>query len=119
MFSARCAISPNELVEEVKHRLPPMMRAVLSHPSARVKVLNSPSQAAIVVRWCGLILLRAAAGSSELPGIVVVAPAGTLAELRQCVSTNIKGRIFAEVRKDLTKHPVTEIEAHLLHSHAA
>ncbi|HEY4775161.1 MAG TPA: host attachment family protein [Xanthobacteraceae bacterium] len=47
------------------------------------------------------------------PAFVIVAPARTLAELRRAVSDAVRTRIVAEVRKDLTKHPVGEIERHL------
>ena len=46
--------------------------------------------------------------------IVVVAPPRTLAELRQVFHADIKSRIIAEIDKDLTKHPVWEIEKHIL-----
>jgi len=45
--------------------------------------------------------------------IVVAAPPRTLAELRNCFSDAVKQRILAEVNKDLTKHPVYEIEQYL------
>lgn len=46
--------------------------------------------------------------------LVVVAPAKTLAELRTAFHADVKSRIVAELDKDLTKHPVHEIEKHLL-----
>ena len=46
--------------------------------------------------------------------LVVVAPARTLAELRTAFHADVKKRIVAEIDKDLTKHPVHEIEKHLL-----
>lgn len=46
--------------------------------------------------------------------IVVVAPPQTLAELRHVFHADVKKRIIAEVNKDLTKHPVWEIEKHIL-----
>lgn len=45
--------------------------------------------------------------------IVIVAPARTLAELRNAFHSDVKSRIVAELDKDLTKHPVYEIERHL------
>lgn len=42
--------------------------------------------------------------------LVVVAPARTLAELRRAFHADVKSRIVAEIDKDLTKHPVGEIE---------
>jgi protein required for attachment to host cells len=45
--------------------------------------------------------------------LVVVAPAKTLAELRVAFHDEVKKKIVAEIEKDLTKHPVHEIERHL------
>jgi protein required for attachment to host cells len=42
--------------------------------------------------------------------LVVVAPARTLAEFRQRFSRELHGTVVAELDKDLTKHPVHEIE---------
>ncbi len=46
--------------------------------------------------------------------IVVVAPPRTLAELRHVFHADVKSRIIAEVGKDLTRHPVWDIEKHLV-----
>lgn len=48
--------------------------------------------------------------------LVVVAPARTLAEFRQRFSKELHGTIVAELDKDLTKHPVHEIERVLTRS---
>jgi len=45
--------------------------------------------------------------------LVLVAPPRTLADLRQAFHPDVKSRILAEVNKDLTKHPVWDIEKHL------
>ncbi len=45
--------------------------------------------------------------------IIFVAPPRTLAELRQSLRSDIKKRVRAELAKDLTKHPVWEIERQL------
>lgn len=45
--------------------------------------------------------------------LVVVAPARTLADLRRLVADDVKKKIVAEFDKDLTKHPVDEIEKHI------
>jgi protein required for attachment to host cells len=47
------------------------------------------------------------------PGLVVIAPARTLADLRQAFHDDVKKTIIAEIAKDLTKHPVLEIEKQL------
>ena len=45
--------------------------------------------------------------------LVVVAPPRTLADLRKAFHPDVKKRIIAELDKDLTKHPVDQIEKHL------
>lgn len=51
--------------------------------------------------------------SGKVKGIVVAAPPRTLAQLRTHFSDAVKQKVLAEVNKDLTKHPVYEIEQHL------
>jgi protein required for attachment to host cells len=46
--------------------------------------------------------------------LIVVAPPRTLAELRAAFPADVKARIIAEIDKDLTNHPVDEIEKHLV-----
>jgi protein required for attachment to host cells len=57
--------------------------------------------------------INAACLNGNLKHIIVAAPPRTLAELRNRFSDDVKQRILAEVNKDLTKHPVYEIEQHL------
>ena len=45
--------------------------------------------------------------------IIIVAPPRTLAELRHAFHADVKKRIIAEIDKDLTHHPIGEIEKHL------
>jgi protein required for attachment to host cells len=49
----------------------------------------------------------------KVPALVVVAPPRTLADLRQAFHAEVKNRIVAEIDKDLTRHPVDQIEKHL------
>ena len=49
----------------------------------------------------------------NVPALVIAAPPRTLADLRRAFHADVKKRIVAEVGKDLTKHPVWEIETHL------
>lgn len=49
--------------------------------------------------------------------LVVVAPPRTLADLRDAFHADVKARIIAEIHKDLTKHPVGDIEKHLTAEH--
>ncbi|QRM32137.1 host attachment protein [Microvirga sp. VF16] len=60
--------------------------------------------------------VNAACLNGGVKHIIVAAPPRTLAELRTRFSDAAKQRIMAEVNKDLTKHPVYEIEQHLVAS---
>mgnify|MGYP002135979083 CR=1 FL=1 len=57
--------------------------------------------------------LEALARDREIPGFVIVAPPRALADLRQSFGTDTKSRIMAEIDKDLTGHPIKDIEKHL------
>jgi protein required for attachment to host cells len=50
---------------------------------------------------------------TPIEALIIVAPPRTLAELRRAFSDELKHVILAEVHKDLTKHPIVEIERHL------
>ncbi|MGE5366151.1 MAG: host attachment protein [Betaproteobacteria bacterium] len=45
--------------------------------------------------------------------LVVVAPPRALADLRKAFHPDVKKKIIAEIDKDLTKHPIDQIEKHL------
>jgi protein required for attachment to host cells len=49
----------------------------------------------------------------RIPALVVVAPPRTLADLRDAFHSDVQALVIAEINKDLTKHPVGEIERHL------
>ncbi|RXH07474.1 host attachment protein [Bradyrhizobium guangzhouense] len=51
--------------------------------------------------------------SEQATALIVVAPPRTLAELRAAFHDDVRRRIIAELDKDLTKHPVGDIEKHL------
>lgn len=46
--------------------------------------------------------------------LIVVAPPRTLAELRHAFHDDVKACIHTEINKDLTKHPINEIENYLV-----
>jgi len=50
----------------------------------------------------------------DVKALVIAAPPRTLADLRDALHADVKARILAEIGKDLTKHPVAEIERHLV-----
>jgi protein required for attachment to host cells len=49
----------------------------------------------------------------KVPALIVVAPPRTLADLRTAFHADVRSRIIAEINKDLTRHPVGDIERHL------
>jgi protein required for attachment to host cells len=48
--------------------------------------------------------------NGEIDHLLLVAPPKTLAELRATLPLSVKDKILDEIHKDLTKHPVHEIE---------
>ncbi len=48
------------------------------------------------------------------PALVVVAPPRALADIRRALHPDVKARIVGEIDKDLTKHPVRDIERLIL-----
>ncbi|MBR0773429.1 host attachment protein [Bradyrhizobium diazoefficiens] len=51
--------------------------------------------------------------SEHATSLIVVAPPRTLAELRSAFHDDVRRRIVGELGRDLTRHPVGEIEKHL------
>jgi protein required for attachment to host cells len=51
--------------------------------------------------------------AGKVRALVLVAPPKTLAELRNAFHADVKACVIAEIHKDLTKHPVADIERHL------
>ncbi len=52
--------------------------------------------------------------AEQTTALIIVAPPRTLAALRSDFHPDVKRRIVAELAKDLTRHPVGDIERHLL-----
>lgn len=52
--------------------------------------------------------------AQKMKDIIIVAPPRTLAELRRVFHADVKSRIVAEIDKDLTNQPVSDIEKHLV-----
>ena len=51
---------------------------------------------------------------NKATALIVVAPPRTLADLRNAFHPDVKACIIAEINKDLTKHPLIEIEKYLM-----
>lgn len=56
------------------------------------------------------VRLNKAAHSGAFDRLVVIAPPPTLGELRAEYGPSLKDRLVAEIDKDLTKHPIKDIE---------
>ena len=54
--------------------------------------------------------INTAAESGELSEIVIIAPPRVLGDLRQELSPKAKSKVKGELDKDLTRHPLLEIE---------
>lgn len=61
-------------------------------------------------RFAHSVAATLCARENDIEALVVVAPPRTLAELRDALSVALKRKVIAEIAKDLTKHPVHEIE---------
>jgi protein required for attachment to host cells len=59
-------------------------------------------------------MLKQRALRNEYDSLIIVAPPRTLGELRKHYHKEVEKRLAAEIAKDLTGHPVTEIERILL-----
>ncbi|MBS0480085.1 MAG: host attachment protein [Proteobacteria bacterium] len=55
-------------------------------------------------------VLRSGALANEFESLIIVAPARTLGELRKHYHVEVERRMAGEIAKDLTGHPVPEIE---------
>ncbi len=54
--------------------------------------------------------INQAAESGELNAIAIVAPPRALGEIRKELSVKAQGKVVGELAKDLTRHPLKEIE---------
>jgi protein required for attachment to host cells len=54
--------------------------------------------------------LSALTAAARIKALIVVAPPKTLADLRSEMPNDVEALVVAEIDKDLTKHPVHEIE---------
>lgn len=52
----------------------------------------------------------------KVEALIIVAPPRALADLRKAFHDDVKKKIVAEIDKDLTRHPVDDIEKHLMNA---
>ncbi len=113
---------PNLKTERVFEDINPATHEQGSDRPGRVsKAFDSSQRSAVEpVDWHRLeehrFARQAAAAMEEIvrtrkvPALIVVAPPRTLADLRAAFHADVRSRIIAELDKDLTKHPVGDIE---------
>ena len=67
-------------------------------------------------RFAGMVAkaMEKAVREQKAPALVVVAPPKTLGDLRAAFHADVRARIIAEIHKDLTRHPIDDIERHLM-----
>lgn len=63
--------------------------------------------------------LNRASAERRFDDLALIAPAATLSDLRAKLSTQTRGKLMAEVAKDLTRIPVRQLERDLAHMTAA
>ncbi len=59
--------------------------------------------------------INAGAEANEFSEIVIVAPPKTLGEIRKDLSKKAQGKVAGELGKDLTRHPLADIDKALTH----
>ncbi|UGA41483.1 host attachment family protein [Bradyrhizobium quebecense] len=119
------AISPNLRAEEVFEDVNPSTHDQGSDRPGRMSEAALPGRRSAVepTDWHDIeehhFARKVAAAMEKLvrtsraKALIVVAPPRTLAELRNSFHSDVKACIVAEINKDLTKIPISEIERHL------
>ena len=57
--------------------------------------------------------MEQAVRAGKVKALIVVAPPRALADVRNALHADVKACVIAEIHKDLTRHPVSDIEQHL------
>ncbi len=58
--------------------------------------------------------IEALVRTRDAPALAVVAPPRALADIRAALHNDVKARVIVEINKDLTRHPVWEIEKRVI-----
>lgn len=112
---------PNLKTEEVFHDVnPPTHEQGADRPGRAMSSVGAGRSSVSQTDWHDLeehrfarevaAVLEKVVRERKIEALVIVAPPRTLADLRQAFHADVKARIVAELHKDLTKHPVYEIE---------
>jgi protein required for attachment to host cells len=110
-----------EVLREIRQENPPTSRQGTARPGRLSDGAGNPHRSAVQeTDWhrlekhefargiANLIARHAQAG--EFDQVVIVAPPVVLGQLRKEFNPVVSERILAEINKDLTKHPVAEIQ---------
>lgn len=114
------AFSPAlEVISQRMQDIPPARELSADRPGRAVSSVGSARSAMDETDFHDLAEERFAEEAAEClnahsrtvngSGIVVVAPPRMLGKLRQHYQNDVASRLIAEIAKDLTRHPVTEI----------
>ncbi|MBU6464779.1 MAG: host attachment protein [Bradyrhizobium sp.] len=111
-------------VERVFEDVNPPTHEQGSEPPGRVSKAFSAQRSAVEPvdwhhieehRFAGMVAtaMERIVRERKVPALVVVAPPKTLGDLRGAFDPDVRSRIIVEVNKDLTRHPIEDIEKHL------
>lgn len=119
------AVHPNLVVETAEERINPADRDQKTDAAGRSSSPQGAAQSSMGEvdfhqqeedRFAAeaAAMLKARALAQDFEALIVVAPPKTLGELRKHYHKEVSGRLIAELDKDLTGHPVPEIEKALI-----
>jgi protein required for attachment to host cells len=114
----------NLKVERVFEDVNPPTHEQGSEPPGRVSKAFSGQRSAVEPvdwhhieehRFAGMVAtaMERIVRERKVPALVVVAPPKTLGDLRGAFPPDVRSRIIVEINKDLTRHPIEDIEKHL------
>jgi protein required for attachment to host cells len=105
------------------HKNPPTLEQGTDHPGRSHSSVGPGRSSVSQTDWHDLeehkfahdvaAVLERIVRERKVEALVIVAPPRALADLRKAFHPDVKKRIVAEIDKDLTKHPVYDIEKHL------
>jgi protein required for attachment to host cells len=118
-------VHPNLVVEHAEERINPADRAQKTDgPGSVANMMSSPRSTVSEVDFHQLeedrfavdiaAMLKDRALANDFESLVVAAPPRTLGELRKHYHVEVANRLAGEIPKDLTGHPITEIEKALM-----
>ena len=119
------AVHPNLVVETAEEQKNPATRDQGTGPAGRISSSQGPTGSAVGDTDFHQIeedrfaahaadLLRHRALSNDFESLIVIAPPRTLGELRKHYHKEASDRLTGELDKDLTGHPIADIETALM-----